>query len=408
MRRILCTVALCGLATSLVLGLAGCSPEAAKSSPAAAKSDPPEVTVSRPVEKLVTDYVDFTGRTEAIDTVEIRARVTGFLESRDFEEGDEVEKGKLLFVIDVRPYKADQDAAKAAVDQAMAQQALKTADYNRVKILRDKGQVSQEEFERAAAQKLEATAQVAKAEADLEKANLNVEFCSITSPLAGLTSKALLSNGNLVTADTTQLTTIVSVEAMYVYFDADEPTMLRFQNWLRQAGVKSIREGGSFPVYLGLASEPGQHPHKGFIDFRENRLNPNTGTIRVRARFENPKPEKGPRLLMPGLFARIRLPFGGEYAALHVPEQAIGTDQGRKFVYVVDSNNRVASRPITVGPVRNGSIVVREGLTKDDRVVVKGLQRVRPNSIVKPTEVAPESDKKEAEAKAAEKKTEGE
>jgi membrane fusion protein, multidrug efflux system len=157
--------------------------------------------------------------------------------------------------------------------------------------------------------------------------------------------------------------------------------------------MKSAREGGTFPVFLGLATEPGEHPHKGFINFRENTLNPNTGTIRLRARFDNPKPEKGPRLLTPGLFARIRFPFGTEYAALHLPEQAIGTDQGRKFVYVVDADNRVSERKVTVGPVRDGWIVIREGLSLEDRVIVKGLQRVRPKSIVKPKEVVPDAEK---------------
>lgn len=365
--------------------LAGCSPEAAKSGPGGPSSEPPEVTVGRPVEKGVVDYVDFTGRTEAIDTVDIQARVTGFLESRDFEEGEEVEKDKLLFVIDVRPYKADQDAARAAVDQALAQQALKLADYNRVKLLRDKGQVSQEEFERAAAQKLESDAQVAKSRADLEKADLNVEFCYVKSPLAGRTSKAELSNGNLVNADVTKLTTIVSIEQMYVYFDADEPAMLRLQQRIREQGGKSIHEGAVVPVWLGLATEK-EFPHEGRIDFVENRLNPNTGTIRVRGRFENPKPERGPRLLMPGLFARIRLPIGEEYQALHVPERAVGTDQGQKFVYVVDSENRVEYRRIKVGPLRDGWVVVREGLSKGERIVTKGLQRVRPKAIVTPSE----------------------
>jgi len=389
MSRLLSAVTICGICYVTATGLAGCSTETAKSSPTGQAPELPEVTVALPVEKPVTDYVDFTGRTEAVDTVDIRARVTGFLEVRHYEEGQEVEKDKLLFEIDVRPYEADQDAAKASVDEALAEQALKLADFTRVKLLREKGQVSQEEFERAAAQKLEADAKLAKARADLEKADLNVEFCSVKSPLAGLTSKAQLANGNLVNADATVLTTIVSVDRMYVYFDADEPTVLRLQQRIREKGAKSVRDGGIVPVYLGLAIEPGEYPHPGVIDFVENTLNPNTGTIRVRARFENPKPEHGPRLLMPGLFARIRFPIGDEYRALHIPERAIGADQGRKFVYVVDSENVVKYRRITVGPVRNGWVVIRDGLKADERVVVKGLQRVRPNSKVKPIEEKP-------------------
>ncbi|MBS0262512.1 MAG: efflux RND transporter periplasmic adaptor subunit [Planctomycetes bacterium] len=378
---------LCSLVLSVGLLAAGCRNEPATGASPLERSAPPEVTVARPVLKKVQDEFFYTGRTEAVDSVDIRARVTGFLDSINFVDGDEVEKDKLLFVIDPRPAKADQAAKKAALEEALAQQTLKTADAVRVKALREKGQVSQEEFERSISQKDQADAQVSKTKADLEKADLNVEFCYVTAPMAGRASRKQFSVGNLINADSTTLTNIVAVDQMDVYFDVDEPTALKVQKQLREGKAKDFRQM-KVPIYLGLVTDQ-DYPHVGYLDFVENQLNANTGTVRIRAVFENPKPETGPRLLAPGLFARIKLSLGDEYEALLVPEKSIGTDQGQKFVYVVtEPENRVEYRRVTLGTVYDGQVVVRTGLTKDDKIVVNGLQRVRPKSIVKPVEQA--------------------
>lgn len=388
------------ICSGLLLGsmwtLTGCSTSAAKPALPGASGDPPEVMVARPVERPIIDYEEFTGRTDAVETVDVRARVTGFLEKTEFSDGDEVAENQSLFVIDHRPYDADDAAAKASLESSLAHQAQKESDYARVKQLRDKGQVSLEEYDRALAQKQEADAKVDEDRANLQKTQLNVDFCYIKAPIAGRISRAQITDGNLVTADTTVLTTIVSVDDMYVYFDVDERAMLRFQKMLREEHKSGYREE-TVPVYMALALDEG-FPHEGAINFVENRLDPNTGTIRVRAKFKNPKPEFGPRLFTPGLFARVRLPVSQEHPALMIPERAIGSDQGQKYVYVVDQENRAQYRRIVTGSVIDGMRVVREGLTADDRVVVNGLQRVRPKAPVKPREGGDEGASAESKA----------
>lgn len=367
----------------MLAALSGCSKGTSAPAGSAGAPELPEVTVTQPVEKEVVDYEEFTGRTDAIDTVDIRARVTGFLEETKFVDGDEVENNALLFVIDHRPYDADRDAAQASLDSSLAQQKLRATDFERVRQLRDKGQVSLEEFDRAKAQKDEADASVERARAELDKAKLNVEFCYVRAPLAGRISRAKISNGNLINADTSLLTTIVSVENMYVYFDVDERAMLRFQKMLRDQHKVHYREE-RVPTLMALALDEG-FPHRGVVNFVENRLDPNTGTIRIRAQFPNPLPEKGgPRVLTPGLFARVRIPVSDKQPALFIPERAIGTDQGQKFVYVVDAKNQVQYQRITVGPLRSGWRVVREGISARDKIVVNGLQRIRPKAVVRP------------------------
>lgn len=385
MRRMVLAAVWSVSALPAVIGLSGCAKGSAKPPEQGVASEPPEVTVTRPVEKPVTDFEEFTGRSDAVETVDIRARVTGFLEQTKFVDGDEVAQDALLYVIDHRPYDADKSAAKASLDSALAQQILKTSDFDRVRQLRDKGQVSLEEFDRARAQRDEADAAVERSRAELDKATLNVDYCYVHAPLAGRISRAKISNGNLINADSTVLTTIVSVENMYIYFDVDERAMLKFQQMMRDEGkVGYTRE--RIPVRMALALDQG-FPHRGFIDFVENRLDANTGTIRVRAQFQNPKPANGgPRLLSPGLFTRVRIPVSDEYPALFIPDRAIGTDQGQKFVYVVDGEGKAEYRRISVGPLRGGWRVAREGVSATDRVIVSGLQRVRPNMPVKPKE----------------------
>lgn len=390
----------------LTLGVAGCGQSASRAALLAESTDPPEVTVALPTEKQIIDYEEFTGRTDAVESVDIRARVTGFIESRKFEEGDEVAVDAPLFVIDHRPYDADLAAARAALDSHLAEQTQKASDYQRVKQLRDKGQVSAEEYDRSLAQRQEADAAVEKAKADLDKAQLNVEFCYVKAPIAGRISRAQLTEGNLVNADTTLLTTIVSVDRMYVYFDVDERAVLKFQQMLRETGRQGYRHE-EVPVFMALALDK-DFPHKGVINFVENKLDPNTGTIRVRAVFDNPQPKSGPRVLTPGLFARVRLPVSEEHAAILIPERAIGTDQGQKFVYVVDDENKARYRRIEAGSVQQGLRVVRDGIALGERIVVSGLQRVRPGAAVTPVEAkdAVKDDEPTASAKPGNEKQE--
>jgi RND family efflux transporter MFP subunit len=375
-------ILMCGALASIAS--AGCGENPAKSALLAQSTDPPEVTIAHPIEKPIIDFEEFTGRTEAVESVDIRARVTGFIESRKFEEGDEVAVNAPLFVIDHRPYDADLAAAKATLARDVALQGQRASDFERVKQLREKGQVSLEEYDRSLAQKQEADADVDKTRADIDKAALNVEFCFVKAPIAGRISRAQLTEGNLVNADTTLLTTIVSVDRMYVYFDVDERAVLKFQQMLRETGRGGYREE-EVPVYMALALDT-DFPFRGAINFVENKLDPNTGTIRVRAVFDNPAPKSGPRLLTPGLFARVRLPVSDEHPAILIPERAIGTDQGQKFVYVVDKDDRAEYRRIVVGAVHDGMRVIREGVGLEDRVIVNGLQRVRPRAPVKPIE----------------------
>lgn len=364
----------------LLLFLPGCGESSAHSG--GNKLPPAVVVVSTPVEQSVIDSVDFTGRTDAVDTVEIRARVTGFLDKVSFEDGAEVEAAAPLYHIDDREYQADFEAADAELSAGLARQEKAGTDFKRVQTLREKGAVSAEEFDRADAGKKEADAAVQSAKAKKDRAQLNLDFSKIAAPIAGKTSRTQITEGNLVNADKTLLTTIVSVDPMYVYFDIDERTMLTVRKKIRE-GKLEAKDDKEVPVLMGLAIDDG-YPHEGHIDFFDNRVDPNTGTIRARGVFSNRMPKVGKRVLTPGLFARVRVPISDPHPALLVTGRAIGTELGQKFVYVVDDKNEVASRPITLGAVHEGLRVVSAGITAKDRVIIDGLQRVRPGSVVEP------------------------
>jgi RND family efflux transporter MFP subunit/putative MATE family efflux protein len=360
----------------LCLGVAGC----ARTHSGAPQAAPIPVTVSCPVEREVTDYADFTGRTAAVDSVELRARVSGYLDKVNFKEGALVNKGDILFKIDPRPYKAVYDSAVAQIKLNEAQMKQAIADNARAQELaKTPGAISKQDLDKYAAVEATAVASVAAAKANAESARLNLEFTDVISPIGGRVSRYVVTVGNLVQAGDqgggTLLTTIVSVDPMYAYFDVDEHTALRVRQLVREGKSDSPREG-SFPVSLGLANEEG-HPHRGTVNFVENQVNPRTGTIRLRGMFPN-----GEQVLLPGLFARVRAPIGRPHKALLVSDRALDTDQGQKVVYVVDKGNKVVSRPVRLGALHDGLRVITDGVRSGERVIVKGLQQVRPGITV--------------------------
>ena len=364
---------LCGLLAGLMLAAAGCGPAAGPP----VELRPPIVTVSQPSELEVTDTYFFEGYTAAVETVDIRARVNGYLDKIYFQDGGDVLKDAPLFLIDPRPYEATYNQAKAEMTSVEVQLKRLDADLARAQKLLPKRTISQEEFDKTAADQAAAAAEFLAREAALQQADLNRRFCAIKAPIAGRISRTLVTTGNLVTANVTLLTTIVSMDPVFAYFDVDEPTVLKIQKAIREGKLESARTT-KIPLYLGLDIDDG-YPYEGTIDFVENRVDPATGTLKVRGVFPNPK-----QALSPGLHARIKLPMGKPYKALAVTERAIGTNQGQKVVYVVNAKNEVVERPVTLGVLQNGMRVIDKGLKADERVIVNGLQRVRPGVTVEP------------------------
>ncbi len=311
--------------------------------------------------------------------------MTGYLDQVLFKDGSEVRQGQPLFEIDPRPFQADYDRATAQLAVQEANLKYRQAELARNRELLPTRAVSQAEFDQSVAAEAQARAEVKSGQAVQERDRLNLTFTKIAAPIAGEISRTNITAGNLVTADQTQLTSIVSVDPIYVYFDADEPTMLRIQEDVRSGKIK--KEGkGAMTVLMGLDTEQG-FPHEGKIDFADNRVDPSTGTIRLRGVFANPKPAVGDRVLMPGLFARVRIPTGPPYKALTVPERALAMQMGEHYLLVADANNQVQSRGVKVGSLEGGLRVVTAGLAPDDRVMVIGTQRVRPGVTVEPKEV---------------------
>lgn len=358
--------------------LAGCGADTQAAADAA--PPPPEVIVSPPVQKTITEWDEYTGRFAALDEVEVRPRVGGFLDSIHFRDGDIVQKGTLLFVIDPRPFEAELAAAHARLAETESRLDLASRELERAQNLRRSQAVSetvldQREQERAAAQAL-----VMGARAEVRQAELNLEFTRVTAPVSGRVGRHLVSEGNLVsggTAQSTLLTTIVSLSPIHFYFDADQAAYLRYVR-LSQQGTRQSSRDFQTPVVLSLPDEA-EFTHKGRMDFVDNRLDQSTGTIRGRAIFDNPD-----LVFTPGLFARIRLLGRGEYEALMLPDSAIGTDQTRRFVYVVGDDGVPQFRPVEIGPIIDGLRVIRDGLAPTDKVIVSGIQRVRPGAPVTP------------------------
>jgi RND family efflux transporter MFP subunit len=335
-----------------------------------------QVPIVRPVARQVTDYEEFTGRVEAVNRVELRPRVTGYLLKSSFREGDEVKAGDVLFEIDPRPYKAELDRAQAGLRQAEAQVKLTEANLQRLKALAARGAAGPEEVDKATAEQTLAAAALLAAKASLEAAKLNLDFTRISAPIGGRIGQRLLDPGNLVAADNTPLATIVSRDPMYVYFDVDERTFLR----LRRAAQDARGQADKMPVNAGLADEEG-FPRRGVVDFVNNQVNAQTGTISLRAVLANKDD-----LLRPGLFIRIRLSLGAPYQALLVPPEAVLAEDGKKMVYVVNDKGVIESRTVALGHTQDGLRIVTSGLKAEDRVVVGRQQRLRPGMTVQPVE----------------------
>ncbi|HEY3861677.1 MAG TPA: efflux RND transporter periplasmic adaptor subunit [Verrucomicrobiae bacterium] len=364
--------AVCGLLA------AGCQ----KNGPAAgsAAPPPPAVTVNQPVSKNVTEWDEYQGWVEAVDTVEVRARVSGYLDSIHFKDGAEVKKGDLLFVIDPRPYRAELDRAQADVLQAQTRFELASNDLERANRLLKVRAISAEDADSRAKDERMAAASIASARASLEVAQLNVDYTQIKAPISGRIGRKMMTEGNLVnggTGDATLLATIVSLDPIYCRFDADEQAILKYQQLARQNKEDNLR-GGKWPCQIALGDETG-FPHKGVLDFVDNRVDANTGTMRVRGVLSNPD-----HVLQPGFFARVRVPGSAPYPALLVPDLAIGSDQDQKYVLVVDGQDMVQFAPVKLGPMIDGLRVVREGIHPGDWVMVDGLMTVRPGMKVNP------------------------
>jgi multidrug efflux system membrane fusion protein len=343
----------------LAMLLAGCSDPQAQAN----ANPPPTVSVAPVLVKRVTPLGEFNGRIEAIDAVELRPRVSGYIESIHYTEGEEVEKGAVLFTIDDRSYRAELSRAEAELARARTQAALARSEADRDRMLVEQRAVSTEEFEQRIAAAERALADIQAAQAAVDQARLNLEWTRVRSPIKGRAGRALVTPGNLVTANDARsvLTTLVSLDKVYVYFDADESTFLRFVGTQRNTKL---------PVRIGLASDEG-YPHLGRLDFLDNQLTRHTGTISARAVLDNAE-----RRFTPGLYARIQLPVSDEFEAVLVQDKAILTDQDRKYVYVVAEDGSAQRRDVQLGQTAEGLRIVREGLAPGDRVIVEGVRRV--------------------------------
>jgi multidrug efflux system membrane fusion protein len=350
---------------------------------------PPAVTVAEVPTREITEWDEVSGRFEAVDAVEIRPRVSGYLRRVAFAEGKEVRKGDVLFEIDPRPYQADLARAEAALDQARSGAELAARDVERARRLVEVKAISREEFDGRVSAATQGTASVRGAEAMVTTARLNLEWTRVRSPINGRVGRAEVTEGNLVQAGppaATLLTTVVSLDPIYVTFETDEATYLKYSALARAGSRPSSRDAKS-PISLGLANEDGAFPHTGYVDFVDNQLNPQTGTIRTRAVFSNRE-----RLFTPGLFARLKLSGSGRYSATLVLDRAIGTDQDKKFLLVVKPDSTVEYRPIRIGRLVDGFRVVLSGVEPGERIVINGLQRVRPGMKTTPTMTAMRAD----------------
>ena len=339
-----------------------------------------EVVIGSPTVREVTDYEEFTGHTDAILSVQIRARVTGYLVKKDFEDGQEVHEGDILYEIDDRPYKTTLERAEAMVAQGEAHRARLEADYRRAANLFERAAIGKQEFDLISSNFAEAEAELGASKAQLDIARLNMSFTKVRAPMAGQLSRTLVDPGNLIRQDDTILNDIVSADKLYVYFDLNEQAMQRVHSLIDQGRVES-GPSKEVPVLVGLSDEE-EFPYKGVVNFSENKLDAATGTLRVRGIIDNPRPW----VLSPGLFVRVRLPIGAPHPALLVRDESISSDQGRSFVYVVDQDDAVVYRPVEIGPTFQGLREIKNGLEADERIVVDGdgVRRIRPGVKVAP------------------------
>ncbi len=354
----------------IVLSACGKAPEATGALPAA------KVSVAQVLQQPINEWDEFTGRLEAPEAVDIRPRVSGFIDKVAFTEGSLVNKGELLFQIDPRPFEAEVRGLEAQLQQVRANLGRTENEARRGERLRASNAISAELADARTSAALEARAGVAAIQAKLEAARLDLSFTRVIAPIDGRVSRAEITAGNLVNAGQTLLTSLVSTDKVYAYFDADERVYLKYSELARKG-----QRGEASPVYLGLTNEDG-HPHLGQMDFVDNQVNPKTGTIRGRAVFDNTDGR-----FTPGLYARLKLVGSATYAAVLIDDAAVGTDLGKKFVLVLGADNTVSYRNVELGPKLEGLRIVRNGLAKDERIVVKGLQRARPGMAVEPQDI---------------------
>jgi len=354
--------------------LAGCGKHAPNAAPA-----PPVVSVVQPVSREVIEWDEYIGRLESPETVEVRARVSGYLDKVHFKEGKEVKKGELLFTIDPRPYRAEFERADAEFQRAQSQSELAKNDFERARRLITTKAISEEDLDTRAKNYSTVMAAVRSAKAAADLARLNLEFTEIRAPIDGRISSALVTGGKLVSGSpgvgASLLTTIVSLDPLYCYGNADERAILKYIR-LSKEGTRESARDREIPAEMGLADEEG-FPRRGHMDFVDNRVDPATGTLRARGVFPN-----ADHRLSPGFFARLRIPGSGKYPALLLPDRALASDQAQKFVYVVNAEKKVEFRPVKLGPIIDGLRVVKEGLKAGELVIVEGLLRVRPGVVV--------------------------
>ena len=364
------------------LAAAGCSRHEQQGPPPA-----PAVTVSVPIQKEVTDYAVYTGRTAAINSIVIIPRVTGYITKIPFKEGDDVKQGDLLFQIDPSPY-------QASVDQATAQIALNKAQlkFSESTLRRDIAAnstntplaVSQEQIDQDRSTVAQNVASIDVSTAQLKTQQLYLGWCQVTSPIDGRVSNYFMTLGNLAVQDQSQLTSVVSQDPIYAYFDVDEPTVIRVRKLIESGKLQSIQQSkSSIPVALAVDTETG-FPHQGYIDFANNQFTASTATLRVRGVFTNPKPATGERLLSPAMFVLIRVPVSGPHPALLIAQGAVQTDQDLDFVYLLDEKDAIVRRTVKLGSLHDGLQEVTEGIAATDRIVVSRLQHVHPGVVVTP------------------------
>jgi RND family efflux transporter MFP subunit len=367
----LITLSPCHLVTLSFL-LVGCGPPAVEKS-----KDAIRVTVGKATVEVIPYYEYFTGYTKAIESVDVRARVNGYLDKIFFKEGDVVKEDQKLFEIDPRPYQAAYEKAGGELEAAKAIDEAKQIEFKRQKGLYDKGAIAEADYVQAKAQAGVAAADVKAKKAALDQAKLNLDFTLVKSPIDGKVSLANITRGNLVNADVTQLTSVVSAGPIYAYFNVDENTVLNIKERIRQGKMKDTKPE-DVPVDMKLANEK-EYSHHGMLNFVNTRIDPKTGTLQVRGRFDNKDDA-----IAAGLFCSVRVNLGQPEKKLLVPERALGSEQGRKFVFVVNKENVVQARNVEAGALVGTMRVIEDGLQGDELVITNGMQRVRPGITVDP------------------------
>ena len=373
------------LALAAAVSLSGCGPDTQAKAPDAAAAGGPPVTAAVVVERQVNETQEFSGRLEAVERVDIRARASGYITAIHFEPGSLVKKGDVLFTIDARPFQAEANRAEAAAASARAKADLARLELKRAELLLADKAIAQREVDEKSANLKELDGNVRAAQAQLETAHLNLAYTKVTSPISGRVSKAEITTGNLVDGSAI-LTSVVSNKDIYASFDGDEDTYLRV--------ARVAQKGTPVVVKIGLSNEEG-FPHTGKLQFVDNRLDAATGSVRMRAAFAN-----SDNTLVPGLFARVQLSGdpAAKTSAILIADRAISTDQNRKFVYVVKADNTAEYRPVSLGPMIDGLRVVRDGVKPGEKIVVNGLQRVRPGAPITAQTVPMQGDPKVAAA----------